>query len=96
MQNKSPVDYVVATGDGATIGDMLKYVCNLADLRFEDVYEMDERFMRPSEVPYLLGNSSAARRELGWSPKYTWKSLLEEMFEEDIMRLTEESRRGSG
>jgi GDPmannose 4,6-dehydratase len=84
LQQEKPDDYVIATGTGATIREMFEHVCSLANLNFEDVYRMDERFMRPSEVPVLLGNSEKARKNLGWSPKYTWKSLLEEMYEEDL------------
>ena len=76
FHNGTPNDYIVATNDGATIEDMFRYVCSIADLNFEDVYELDERFLRPSDVPYLLGNSSKVRRELQWEPKYTWKSLF--------------------
>ena len=88
LQSDSPRDYVISTGEGATIEEMFRYVATLAGLRFEDVYEQDERFMRPSEVPFLLGNSSLAKKDLMWSPKYTWKELLEEMFESDIMRIS--------
>lgn len=84
LQQDKPDDYVVATGDGATIEQMFRYVCELADLEFEQVYEQDERFMRPSEVPFLKGDSSKAKRVLGWEPEYTWKALLKEMYENDL------------
>jgi GDPmannose 4,6-dehydratase len=90
LQNDSPKDYVISTGVGATIEDMFRHVASIAGLKFEDIYEADERFMRPSEVPFLLGDSSLAKSELGWSPKYTWKSLLEEMFESDLLVITNE------
>lgn len=76
-------DYVVATGDGATIRQMLEYVCELASLNIDDVYVPDERFMRPSEVPFLKGNP-AKINAIGWQPEYTWKTLLKEMFEHDL------------
>jgi len=87
LQQDSPDDYVIATGSGATIEDMFRYVCGLANINFEDVYEMDERFMRPSDVPYLLGNPSKAVEVLGWHPEYTWKALLEEMYKNDLKLL---------
>ena len=83
----TPNDYIVSTGSGATIEEMFKYVCDLADLNFNDVYELDERFIRPSDVPYLLGNSSKIRSELNWEPIYTWKTLLKEMYESDYNQL---------
>ena len=84
LQAEKAEDYLVATGDGATIREMLEYVCSLAELDPDDVYEADERFMRPSEVPYLLGNPSKITKELGWKPEYSWKKLLKEMYENDL------------
>jgi len=89
LQQEVPKDYVIATGDGATIEEMFRYVCDLAELSFEDVYELDKRFLRPSEVPVLLGDPTLAKEELGWTPKYTWKSLLKEMYENDLKELQE-------
>lgn len=83
LQQKSPDDFVVATGTGATIKEMLEYVCELANLKFEDVYEEDAQFMRPSEVQILLGNPKKIK-SMGWEPQHTWKTLLKEMYEHDL------------
>ena len=91
MQQENPADYVVATGTGATIEEMFKYVCALAGLDFDDVYQVDERYMRPSDVPYLCGNPGKIMNELGWRPEYSWKSLLKEMYENDIKDLKSKS-----
>jgi len=90
LQQEEPKDYLIATGTGATIKQMLEYVCELAGLDFKDVYEEDPRFMRPSDVPYLKGNSLKAMKELGWSPQYTWKDLLKEMYLNDLSLLEED------
>ncbi len=87
LQQETPKDYVIATGSGATIGEMFRYVCYLANLEFEEAYELDERFLRPSDVPYLLGDASRAQNELGWKPEYDWKRLLKEMYENDLKEL---------
>lgn len=84
VQQKIAEDFVVATGTGATIREMLTHVCDLAGLKLEDVYIQDERFMRPSEVPRLLGNPTKIKQVTGWQPEYTWKSLLAEMYEHDL------------
>jgi GDPmannose 4,6-dehydratase len=55
IANKHPEDYIVSTGSGARIEDMLKYVCDLADIDFRKVYELDKRFIRPSDVPLSSG-----------------------------------------
>ena len=87
LQQDQPNDYIVATGDGATIRQMFEYVCELAGLNIDDVYEVDERFMRPSDVPFLLGNPTKVMKDLGWRPEYTWKALLKEMYEKDLEEL---------
>jgi len=84
LQADRPEDYLVATGSGATIREMLEFVCGLAELDPDEVYEADQRFMRPSEVPFLLGNPSKIRDELGWEPQYSWRALLEEMYRADL------------
>lgn len=89
LQTDDPEDYLVATGSGATIREMFEYVCELADLNPAVVYEMDPRFMRPSEVPFLLGNPSKIKRQLGWEPEYSWKALLKEMYEADLLSFAE-------
>lgn len=83
LEQDTPSDYVVATGEAASIKEMLEYVCELAGLRYEDVYRMDERFMRPSDIPWLKGNP-AKIKALGWQPEYDWKSLLREMYFHDL------------
>lgn len=87
LQQDAPEDFLIATGDGATIREMFEYVCELADLSLEDVYEQDERFMRPSEVDFLMGDPQKIINKLGWKPKYTWKKLLEEMYLNDLRSL---------
>jgi len=83
LQQDHAEDYVVATGTGATIKDMLEYVCSLAGLDYDDVYELNPEFMRPSDVPYLKGNTSKISK-LGWKPEYDWKKLLKEMYDHDL------------
>ena len=48
------------------------------------IIEVDPRYFRPAEVDLLLGDSSKARRELGWTPKYDLKMLVKEMVESDL------------
>lgn len=48
------------------------------------IIEVDSRYFRPTEVDFLLGDSSKARKELGWEPKYDLQMLVKEMVEEDM------------
>ncbi len=90
LQQDQPDDYVVATGVGATMKQMLEYVCMLADLDFNEIYEVDPQFLRPSDVPYLLGKADKAKKQLKWQPAYSWKEILEEMYLNDLKILQEQ------
>jgi GDPmannose 4,6-dehydratase len=91
LQQSEPGDYVVGTGTGATIEQMFRYVCDLADLDFDAVYERDERFLRPSDVPYLVSNPAKANATLGWEPLHNWKDVLAQMYESDLAEMSRES-----
>ncbi len=87
LQQDEPGDYVVATGVTTTIEEMFRYVCTLADLDFEKTYRPDERFLRPSDVPRLVGNATRARDRLDWQPECDWRTLLCSMYENDLAEL---------
>jgi GDPmannose 4,6-dehydratase len=92
LQHDKPDDYIISTNHGATIEQMLSFVLNLAGYSINDAYELDKKFMRPSDVPYLLGNNYKARSILKWSPKYDWKSTLTEMYEEDLKEVLSQKK----
>ena len=54
------------------------------------IIEVDPRYFRPTEVDLLLGDSSKARKELGWEPKYDLPALVKEMVEEDMKEAQKE------
>ncbi|MCX6707122.1 MAG: GDP-mannose 4,6-dehydratase, partial [Candidatus Woesearchaeota archaeon] len=53
----------------------------------EIVVKIDPSYYRPAEVDVLLGDSSKARKELGWKPKIMFKELVKEMVESDLKEL---------
>ena len=83
LQQDTPDDYVIATGRAHTVRAFLEAVFEHAGLNIEKHVEIDERLFRPQEVPYLLGDSSKAKRKLGWSPKIKFEELAEMMFSAD-------------
>ncbi|MCO4747810.1 MAG: GDP-mannose 4,6-dehydratase [Proteobacteria bacterium] len=87
LQQDKPDDYVVGTGTGATIEQMFRHVCARAGLEFDEVYEADPRFLRPSEVPFLKANASKAHRVLDWKPSHDWRAVLDLMFDADLAAL---------
>lgn len=86
LQQDTPDDYVVATGKAHSIRDLLDAAFEAVDLNWEDYVYVDERFVRPAEVDLLLGDSTKAREQLGWQPKYDFRALVEEMVKSDLER----------
>jgi GDPmannose 4,6-dehydratase len=84
LQQKSPSDYVVATGIGATIRDFCEQSFSRVNLDWEKYVEIDERYVRPTEVDALVGDNSKIRDELNWTPKTNWKDLANLMVDADL------------
>jgi GDPmannose 4,6-dehydratase len=79
MQNNKPKDYVVATGESRTVGDLTQYVFSKLDMNYQDYITQDERFLRPEELDVLKGDSESIRKELGWQPEYSFEQMIDEM-----------------
>jgi GDPmannose 4,6-dehydratase len=80
LQQDEPGDWVVATGVTHTVRDMCNYVFSKLDLDVEKYVVQNPKYLRPEELKYLKGDSTRIR-ELGWSPEYTFESMLDEMIE---------------
>lgn len=79
LQQDIPDDYVCATGISHSVKDVCDIVFNSIGLDYRDYVKIDEKYMRPEELHDLRGDSTKLRTELGWSPKYTFESMLKEM-----------------
>ena len=85
MQQDTPDDYVIATGESYSIREFLDVAFKYIGIEdWSDYVEQDPRFMRPAEVDYLKGNSSKAETELGWKRKTSFNELVAKMVENDI------------
>ncbi len=84
MQQDEPSDWVLATGETHSVKEFAKLAFEHVDLNWENFVVTSERYMRPNEVNFLLGDYSKANKELGWKPKTTFKSLVEMMVESDL------------
>lgn len=84
LQKPEPGDYVIATGVGATVRDFAEESFSCAGLDWREYVCIDDKYQRPTEVDALIGDSSKARRELGWSPMTDWKKLASLMVEADL------------
>lgn len=81
VQQEKPGDWVVATGETRSVRDMCEYVFGKLDLDYKDYVIQNQKFLRPEELPYLKGDSTRIRTELGWKPTYTFESMMDEMIE---------------
>ncbi len=84
LQQDKPSDYVVATGVGATVKDFTEASFARAGLNWQDHVEIDQKYIRPTEVNALIGDPSKATKELKWQAKTHWKELVELMVDADM------------
>jgi GDPmannose 4,6-dehydratase len=84
LQQDTPADYVVATGIGVTVRDFASAAFAHAGLNWQDHVQVDQKYMRPTEVNALIGDASKTERELGWKAKVHWRELAELMVDADI------------
>ena len=106
LQQEKPDDYVVATGKTRTIRDFVEIAAKQVNIKItwkgkemnEEGYDqngkliikVNKKYFRPSEVRLLLGDSTKARKVLGWKPKTSFKQLVQSMLEEDLRNLMKE------
>ena len=84
MQHDTPDDWVLATGKTQTVREFAEAAFKYVDLNWEDYVITSEKYFRPNEVDYLLGDSTKARETLGWKPEVDFKELVKIMVEQDI------------
>jgi GDPmannose 4,6-dehydratase len=93
LQQETPDDYVVSTGSTHTVERLCEVAFGCVGLNWRDYVVQDEKFMRPAEVDLLIGDSSKARRVLGWEPKVSFEGLIGMMVQADYDRLKAEHGR---
>ena len=84
LQQDSPDDYVLATGEMHSVKELLAEAFSYVGLDWEKYTKHDGRYDRPSEVDQLLGDASKAKRVLAWEPKVTFKGLVKMMMDADL------------
>jgi GDPmannose 4,6-dehydratase len=88
VNHKSADDFVVSTMNTHSVRELVEYVFSHLDLDYKDYVVQNPKYMRPEELDYLKGDSSKARKILGWEPKYTFKDLMNEMIDHWINELS--------
>lgn len=84
LQHDRPDDFVVATGEAHTVREFVEEAFERAGLDWEKYVAFDPRYLRPTEVDYLLGDATKAREALGWTPTVKFKELVRMMVDADI------------
>jgi GDPmannose 4,6-dehydratase len=99
LQQKNPEDFVIATGKQYSVRDFINEAAKTLNMKIQwkgkgvnevglfegkEIIKVDPRYFRPAEVENLMGDSSKARKKLGWSPKISFKQLVKEMVYEDL------------
>ena len=78
LQQEEPNDFVCATGISHSVKDLVEYTFNKLDLDYEKYIQVDEKYLRPEELEDLKGDSTLLQG-LGWKPKYTFETMMDEM-----------------
>jgi GDPmannose 4,6-dehydratase len=86
LQHDKADDFVIATGESHSVKEFLEEAFSLVDLSWQDYVSIDECYFRPAEVDFLQGDSSKARKLLGWQPRVKFKELVRMMLEADIKK----------
>jgi GDPmannose 4,6-dehydratase len=87
LQQDVPDDYVVATGVTHSVREFCAAAFGHVGLNHEDYVVVDPQFFRPAEVDVLKGESSKARKVLGWAPVRRFEDIVSEMVETDLEQL---------
>ena len=87
LQQDKPEDFVISTGETRTVRELVQTAFNYVDLDWEKYTVVDQQFFRPAEVDLLVGDSSKARKILGWKPEVSFKQMVEMMVESDLNEL---------
>lgn len=88
LQQKTPDDYVVATGENHSVQEFIQEAFRYVGITDWQKYVVSDhpKHLRPAEVDYLIGDYSKAKKVLGWKPKTSFKELVTMMVKADVER----------
>lgn len=79
LAHNEPDDFVIATGETRSVRELVEGVFSQLNLNYKEYVRQDPKYMRPEELPYLRGDSSKARKALGWEPEVSFGEMVQEM-----------------
>jgi len=84
MQHTNPEDWVLATGVTKTVKEFAETAFSSVGLNWKDYVDVSEKYFRPNEVDYLIGDATKAKQILDWKPTIDFEELVKIMVEHDI------------
>lgn len=97
LQQETPQDFVIATGESHSVREFLTEAFSVIGITdWEKYVTVNEKYKRPAEVDYLLGDASKAKKLLGWQPTTPFKELVKIMVENDIKLLSQQNHKPIG
>jgi GDPmannose 4,6-dehydratase len=87
LQQERPDDYVIATGVSHSVRELVELAFAHAGLDWQRHVRLDRGLIRPAEVEHLIGDSTKARTQLGWTPTVDFSGLVKMMVDADLERL---------
>jgi GDPmannose 4,6-dehydratase len=92
LQQETPRDYVIGTGETHTVQEFVELAFSMLDLDWKKYVVIDPKLVRPAEVDLLISNPRRAREELGWIPRVNFRELVWMMIEADVALVARERR----
>lgn len=87
LQQPTPDDYVIATGETRTVQELVDVAFTHVGLDWRKHVVTDPEFLRPAEVDVLVGDATKAKKQLGWAPATTFQAMIQGMVDADLDRL---------
>jgi GDPmannose 4,6-dehydratase len=87
LQQSTPDDYVISTGETRTVRELCQIAFSAADLDWEKYVVIDPAFYRPAEVDLLVGDAKKAQEQLGWKPEVSFEQMITMMVQTDLDRI---------
>lgn len=85
LQQKKPSDYVIATGESHSVEEFLVESFEYSGLGdWKKYVEIDKKLIRPQDIDNLIGDSSKAKKEIGWEPTVRYRELVRLMVDQDL------------
>tara|TARA_R100000900_G_scaffold25790_1_gene20323 strand:- start:1154 stop:2131 length:978 start_codon:yes stop_codon:yes gene_type:complete len=81
LQHDKSDDFVCSTGISHSVKDLVEYVFSSLELDWEKYVKQDKKYLRPEELEHLKGDCTKIKAQLGWSPEYDFRSMMDEMIE---------------